>query len=860
MRGEEAISRLFRYEIDLVRIRVNVDDGSREYQQLTSEEVLGRPATLAVDIVEGDNTAMPRRVHGIIGEFRELTKSSLDGRHYRLVLVPRLAKLAYNRQSRIHATAATQTLDEIVSNKLSASGADYKPPAPPRYRATVKEFRTDIKNTELPRKALSHITQYNETDLDFLCRLCEHYGVYFFFDADVVVFGNTNALFRASESGLEIKLLEIGSTGMVGDSEYEPEEAGPLDDQGNPTIVTPAKAKGNLLLFEHVRRPSPRCVRVVDYNPDHPGKTLQGEYISQDSLEYGIHTDHDTHFLTEAEGNIFAKIRYRELHFANNYYVGTTTSPCVAPGRLFQKLPPESEWTTGETWQTKTGQQFLVIHTTVEMAQAHMAPSGLALTDPDGEPIQTNFRSEFRCIFYADTPDAALNPLVFCPPRLTPVPRLPGVYKAQVDTSTVGATRPDLDTGGAYRIAHTYDERQEVTQGKNSMPVCKAEPYAGEGGGGEGGEGNYAGMHFPLRQGTEVMVTYVNGDPDRPIIAGAIPNATHQSPVRDTNNVAHLIRTSSDSLFGIVDAHTPPAEDGSPDYQARLMLRAGKDHYLRLGHPDSDREKGYAGDFQSIAESATGIFTYSKDDINETARLDKNAVATNTYARSLESHILSGRRMVIHAGQNFTEAKAADAAAESGLNRKEMVILADNDALIKTGGNLYREIGGSVEDTILGSVEDTIIGDDGITTHGNKRSHIWGSKNSIIGGADNKLVMGLKTRFSLAADLKMHIGAGLKLFLAASASIKLGGFVKVEGPFVASVGYGAKIDKKAELHANLYSLKMENISLIEVKQSAAEFKNTPMKVKTEGVAMRLGTVKISSLATRLAIHSLHINM
>ena len=132
VRGEEAISRLFRYEIDLVRIRVNVDDGSREYQQLTSEEVLGRPATLAVDIAEGDNTAMPRRVHGIIGEFRELTKSSLDGRHYRLVLVPRLAKLAYNRQSRIHATAATQTLDEIVSNKLSASGADYKPPAPPQ--------------------------------------------------------------------------------------------------------------------------------------------------------------------------------------------------------------------------------------------------------------------------------------------------------------------------------------------------------------------------------------------------------------------------------------------------------------------------------------------------------------------------------------------------------------------------------------------------------------------------------------------------------------------------------------------------------------------------------------------------------
>ena len=290
------------------------------------------------------------------------------------------------------------------------------------------------------------------------------------------------------------------------------------------------------------------------------------------------------------------------------------------------------------------------------------------------------------------------------------------------------------------------------------------------------------------------------------------------------------------------------------------MLRAGKDHYLRLGHPDSDREKGYAEDFRSIAESATGIFTYSKDHINETARLDKNAVATNTYARSLESHILSGKRMVIHAGQNFTDATAADAATESGLNQKEMVILADNDALIKTGGNLYREIGGSVEDTILGNVDDTIIGDDGITTHGNKRSHIWGSKNSIIGGADNKLVMGLKTSLSLAADLKMHIGAGLKLFLAASVTIKTGGFVKVEGPFVATVGYGVKISKKPGIQLNLYDLKIEAISAAEVKDVKMEIKNAAIKLTQKNVELAIGQASIKSIAARLISSNIHVHM
>ena len=367
-------------------------------------------------------------------------------------------------------------------------------------------------------------------------------------------------------------------------------------------------------------------------------------------------------------------------------------------------------------------------------------------------------------------------------------------------------------------------------------------------------------MHFPLRQGTEVMVTYVNGDPDRPIIAGAIPNAIHQSPVRDTNNVAHLIRTSSDSLFGIVDAHTPPAEDGSPDYQARLMLRAGKDHYLRLGHPDSDREKGYAEDFRSIAESATGIFTYSKDHINETAKLNKNAVATNTYARSLESHILSGRRMVIHAGQNFTDATAADDATESGLNQKEMVILADNDALIKTGGNLYREIGGSVEDTILGSVEDTILGDDGKTTHGNTQSYLWGSKTSIIGGNENKVLMGLKTSLVMGGDVKVHMSLAGKLHLGFAATIQLGGFAKIAGPLVASIGYGVKMDKKAEVHGNFYTLKIEKIGLAEMKSVLMEFKKSGIKLEQDDLEVQTTHVTMKSAATRMIQGMLHLTM
>ena len=56
---------------------------------------------------------------------------------------------------------------------------------------------------------------------------------------------------------------------------------------------------------------------------------------------------------------------------------------------------------------------------------------------------------------------------------------------------------------------------------KHSSWLRMAQPYAGE---------NH-GMHFPLHKGTEVLLTFIDGDPDRPIVQGAVPNAETSSPV-----------------------------------------------------------------------------------------------------------------------------------------------------------------------------------------------------------------------------------------------------------------------------------------------------------------------------------------
>jgi type VI secretion system secreted protein VgrG len=55
--------------------------------------------------------------------------------------------------------------------------------------------------------------------------------------------------------------------------------------------------------------------------------------------------------------------------------------------------------------------------------------------------------------------------------------------------------------------------------------------------------GSAYGLHFPLHVGTEVAISHVNGDPDRPIIVGSVPNPETLTPVVSDNATQSVIRT-----------------------------------------------------------------------------------------------------------------------------------------------------------------------------------------------------------------------------------------------------------------------------------------------------------------------------
>jgi type VI secretion system secreted protein VgrG len=91
---------------------------------------------------------------------------------------------------------------------------------------------------------------------------------------------------------------------------------------------------------------------------------------------------------------------------------------------------------------------------------------------------------------------------------------------------------PEIDSEGRYRVQMHFDGGAALRPA-SSHPMRMAQAFAGNG----------HGQHFPLSPGTEVLVAFANGDPDRPVILGALPNPTSRSPVVDTN--PHFHRTVS---------------------------------------------------------------------------------------------------------------------------------------------------------------------------------------------------------------------------------------------------------------------------------------------------------------------------
>ncbi len=375
-----------------------------------------------------------------------------------------------------------------------------------------------------------YICQYNETDFNFMSRWMEREGIYYYFDQTdegeklIITDSSTAHQDIAGEAGIR----------------YSP-----------PDSLIPS-VREQVREFTCRQQILPKKVILKDYNYRKPSLDLKGE-ADVDTEGRGNVYIYGEHFKTPEQGDGLARIRAQELLCRETVYFGEGTVPSFLPGYIFG---------LEDHYRDSCNRRYLIVELTHEGVQANFL-TGTGNSGPEDEEIQTpSYYNRFTCI-----PDD----VQFRPERRAIKPRLDSTLNARVDAAGDGQYA-EIDDQGRYKIKLPFDQ-SDAGDGKASRWVRMAQPYAGA---------DY-GMHFPLHKGTEVVLTFVNGDPDRPIIAGTVPNPETMSPVTSGNHTRSVIRTGGNNEIALEDR-----EGG----QLIKMSSPTENSFIRIGAPNPSAPPG----------------------------------------------------------------------------------------------------------------------------------------------------------------------------------------------------------------------------------------------------------------------------
>jgi type VI secretion system secreted protein VgrG len=265
----------------------------------------------------------------------------------------------------------------------------------------------------------------------------------------------------------------------------------------------------------------PRRVVLRDYNYRRPDLELRAE-ADVDTEGRGDVYFYGEHFKTTEEGNSLARIRAQEILCREVVFCGESTAAQLCPGFVFE---------LAGHYRDSYNQRLLITELEHEGSQAGALFGRDERVAEDGSVVA--YFNRFVCI-PAD--------VQYRPERTTPRPRFYGTMNARVDAAGDGQYA-EIDDEGRYRVRLCFDQSNRE-DGKASRWVRMAQPYSGA---------DY-GMHFPLHKGTEVLLTFIDGDLDRPVIAGSVPNPETASPVSSSNQTRSVIRTGGNNQIEIEDS------------------------------------------------------------------------------------------------------------------------------------------------------------------------------------------------------------------------------------------------------------------------------------------------------------------
>jgi type VI secretion system secreted protein VgrG len=333
------------------------------------------------------------------------------------------------------------------------------------------------------------VVQYKETDLNFIARLTEHLGISYFFEHGE---GQDSLIFSDNPAGFH----DI--------------------EGGDPQLTYNRRGEeGGVYQLETKRKLIPRVYVCRDYNYRTPTVELQSTH-DLETGDAGALIEYGGHFKNGDDGADLAKVRAQEKESTRIVHKGDSDAVEFGAGALFEL-------------GGHPGVEGRLLLTEIEMSHSQTIGTGVGAGD------ERTYRNSFRAI------DAGLT---YRPPRAAEIPRIYGVITGLVETDGQGSVGKyaKIDDEGRYVVKFLFDTAPPGER-KASRPVRRIQPTVGP---------NY-GMHFPLRPGIEVLITFIDGDPDRPLIVGAVPNPVTPTPVDAGISTKNRIKTESGVLFEIED-------------------------------------------------------------------------------------------------------------------------------------------------------------------------------------------------------------------------------------------------------------------------------------------------------------------
>jgi type VI secretion system secreted protein VgrG len=342
------------------------------------------------------------------------------------------------------------------------------------------------------------VCQYRESDLSFIQRWLEREGMYYYFEH-----GDDGAKMIITDR----KASESLRTDAI---------------RYFPTHGHDATSGEAFQRFRATRRAALANIKLRDYDYAKPALDVKGEASasSTGSTEFSRFGDR---FFTPSDGNRLAKIRADGALAREEMYVGSGTALGLRTGYVFElEQHPRSA----------LNKKYFAVRL------EHRGVQSSALSKELAAVLGVDHQDVYR----VDVHEATDAELAYRHPRSTPWPRVSGQEVATVDGPSDGDHYAQLDDDGRYLVKFAFDENSH-DDGKASTRVRMMQPHAG----------NPEGFHFPLRKGTEVVIIFLGGDPDRPIIAGAVPNALTPSPVTASNHTRNKIITGSQNVIELED-------------------------------------------------------------------------------------------------------------------------------------------------------------------------------------------------------------------------------------------------------------------------------------------------------------------